>query len=62
MFKGHVPKGVGVQVPLRPRGPHLKNITVIEASRILDKVNRGSAFGALTIWETIKEHFLKKWE
>lgn len=20
MFKGHVPKGVGVQVPLRPRG------------------------------------------
>ncbi len=59
MFKGHVPKGVGVQVPLRPRGLHLEFISVNEASQTLDKVKRGPAHGALTIWETIKEHLLK---
>mgnify|MGYP001202196865 FL=1 len=59
MFKGHVPKGVGVQVPLRPRGLHLELISVNEASQSLDKVKRGPAHGAVTIWETIKEHLLK---
>jgi hypothetical protein len=43
MFKGHVPKGVGVQVPLRPRGLHLKLISVNEASQTLDKVKRNPA-------------------
>jgi hypothetical protein len=33
MFKGHVPKGVGVQVPLRPRGLNLELISVDEASQ-----------------------------
>ena len=59
MFKGHVPKGVGVQVPLRPRALHLEFISVHKALQTLDKLKRGPAHGALTIWETINEHLLK---
>ena len=43
MFKGHVPKGVGVQVPLRPREFHLRLIQVNEASQTLDKFKRDLA-------------------
>tara|TARA_B100000497_G_scaffold45611_1_gene52829 strand:- start:10 stop:177 length:168 start_codon:yes stop_codon:yes gene_type:complete len=55
MFKGHVPKGVGVQVPLRPRGFIWNLFQQTKPHKAQPRLNEAPSVVALAIGETIKE-------